>query len=423
MAETILFSQYIGNAGETDSMYISLSSDIDVSLSGITPIRIEMSEVFNSASPMMSFEFTDANGDLVNHIKIPPNAVFYFDIGYSPLNATRVELRCSKTVLLNQRPGSSEQIAFKMFFVLSNWHEFVSKKKNRAWKDTSHADIARDLLASFSSVEISQTSTKPEFFVQPYWSDFDALRYIRNKSFTSNGGHMEFGAKLNGTFLFKSTGDMIAEQKEQAVSGNIPVFRLEGQISDTEIRKQAYERNEAPTYFMHYTAEEEYLGAVGEGAGGVSAMFFDTVTDRYVKTDLTYSDTASPQMSDWASVMQADEGTSVRVYGGRYSDVIEESSNMLVDLVDSVNRFEITTERALGIHIGRMVEVIIPTPPNAGSIVPQNIFYSGFYLVCGVHHVVNFSRSTVTSTISLMREGRDGKQLEGYSRSIVGKFL
>lgn len=423
MAETVLFSQFIGNAGETDSVYISLSSDIDVSLSGITPIRIEMSEVFNSASPMMSFEFTDANGDLVNHTKIPPNAIFYFDIGYSPLNASRVELRCSKTVCLNQRPGSSEQIAFKMFFVLANWHEFVSKKKNRAWKDTTHSDIARDLTSSFPSSDISQTTTTPEFFVQPYWSDFDAIRYIRNKSFTSNGGHMEFGASLNGTFVFKSIGDMISEQKEKAMKRELPIFRLEGQIPDESVRKKEYEINEAPTYFMHYTAEQEYLGAVGAGAGGVSAMFFDTKTDQYVKTDITYGDTIAPQMSDWGSIPVADETTFVRVYGGRDSGVIEESTNMLVDLVDSVNRFEITTERALGIHIGRMVEVIIPTPPNAGSIVPQNIFYSGFYLVCGVHHVVNFSRSTVNSTISLMREGFDGKQLDGYSRSITGKFV
>lgn len=423
MTETVLFSQFIGNAGETDSLYISLSSDIDVSLNSITPIRIEMSEVFNSASPMMTFEFTDANGDLTNHTRIPQNAVFYFDIGYSPLNATRIELRCSKKVLLNQRPGSSEQIAFKMFFVLSNWHEFVSKKKNRAWKDTSHADIVRDLLASFPSAEISPTSTTPEFFVQPYWSDFDALRYIRNKSFTSNGGHMELGARLDGSFVFKSTGDMILEQKDAALKKEIPIFRLEGQIPDEVLRNEAYADNEAPTYFMHYTAEDEYLSAVGAGAGGVSAMFFDTKTDTYVKTDMTYADTTAPQMSDWSGVMTADEGTSIRVYGGRDADVVEESTNMLVDLVDSINKFEITTERALGIHIGRMVEVIIPTPPQIGSIVPQNIFYSGFYLVCGVHHVVNFSRSTVTSTISLMREGCDGKQLDGYSRSIAGKFV
>lgn len=423
MAETVLFSQFIGNAGETDSLYISLSSDLEVSLNGITPIRIEMSEVFNSASPMLSFEFTDANGDFVNHHKIPPNAIFYFDIGYTPLDSIRVNLRCSKRVMLNQRPGYSEQVAFKMFFVLSNWHEFVSKKKNKAWKDTLHSDIAKDLLSSFSSVDVSTTTTQPAFFVQPYWSDYDALRYIRNRSFTSNGGHMEFGARLDGSFMFKSTGDMISEQKDIAAKGEIPVFRLEGQIQDTDLRKQAYKANTAPTYFMHYTAEEEYLGAVGAGAGGVAAMFFDNESGEYIKTDMTYSDTIAPQLSDWGSIMEADETTAVRVFGGRDSDVIEESTNMLVDLVDSVNRFEITTERAIGIHIGRMVEIIIPTSPNSGSIVPQSIFYSGFYLVCGVHHVVNFSRSTVTTTISLMREGYDGKQLEGYSRSIAGKFI
>lgn len=424
MAETVLFSQFIGNVGETDCLYIRLSADTEVSLNSITPIRLEMGEMFTTSTPSISFEFTDGNGDLVNHNKPSMSSTYFLDIGNTPINATRIELRCTKVVLLNQRAGSSEQVAFKMFFVHKSWGELVNKRRNRAWLNAPHSQIVSEIVGSlFPLTDIPTTDSIPEFFVQPYWSDIQAIRYVRNKSISPDGGHMEFGVTLEGKFIFKSTGSMINSQKVKAKNKEIPVFRMEGQIGDEALRKENYDKNKAPTYFMNYTAEEEYTMSVSSGGGGVIAMYFDTSTGQYVTTPVKYSDAEAPQMSDWASVQAVDENSGMRIFGGRDSDVIAEANNLVVDTVDSINRFEIVTERAPLVHIGDMVEVIIPTPPSIGSIVPQNIFYSGFYLVCGVFHVVNFNKSTVTSTISLMREGFDGKQLAGYTRSKQGKFI
>lgn len=422
--ETVLFSQYIGNLGETDSVYIRLSSDSDISVNSISPIRMELTEMFNAGSPMIAFEFTDGNGDLVNHTKPSMTATYFLDIGSSPLDASRLKLRCSKIALVNQRAGASAQIAFKMFFVVSSWHEFSNKKKNRAWKDKLHSEIVSEIAKdSFTDTDITPTTSSTEFFVQPHWSDLQAIRYLRNKSLGDTPGHMEFGVTLAGKFIFKSTGDMITEKTIQAKKKEIPVFRMEGQISDEVLRKEAYDKNKAPTYFMNFSAEEEYSDAIGSGGGGASAMYFDANTGSFNTTSVTYSASKVPQMSDWAGVHQVDENTGVRVYGGRDVDVIAEATNIVVDIVDSINKFEIITEKALSTHIADLVEVIIPIPPSVGSILPQNMFYSGFYLVCAVSHTINFSKSTILSTISLMREGFDGKQLQGYVKSQAGKFV
>lgn len=423
MAETVLFSQYIGNRGETDCLFLRLSADAEVSMRSITPIRMELSEMLSTGTPAVSFEFTDGNGDLVNHNKPKMSTTFYLDIGNSPINAKRIELRCSKIMHLNQRAGSSEQIAFKMFFVHKTWADFISRRKSRAWGGKNYSEIVRDLTANFTLTEIEDVPETPEFFVQPHWSDIQTIRYIRNKSLSTEGGHMEFGVTLEGKFIFKSTGKMISDQKIRAKNKQIPVFRMEGQPLNGDTREQMFNDNGAPTYFMNYVAEEEYNLSVEGGGGGVRALYFDTATGVFNDTKITYSDLTAPQLSDWAGLQSSDQGMDYRMYGGRDADVLAEATNQVIDIVDSINSFEITTERAPEIHIGDMVELIIPVPPMLGSVIPQNLLYSGFYLVGGVTHVVNIAKSTVTSTIQLMREGFDGKQLEGYTKSASGKFI
>lgn len=420
----VIFSQFIGNLGSTDSLFVRLSATTDMTLNSITPIRLEMVEMFSSGTPVISFEFTDGNGDYVNHNKPRPDSVFYLDIGNNPLETTRLNLRITKTVMLNQKAGMASQIAFKMFFVHAGWGEFLNKRKNRAWKDALHSEIVTQLVSEAGfTPDVTETSTIAENFVQPYWNDFQCIKYLCGKSMSKNGGHMEFGATLDGRFIYKTTGDMIAEQRIKAKNKKIPVMRMEGQIADPNVRAEKYAENGAPTYFISFSAEEDYMNAVTTGGGGVRGMYFDTMSGAYVNSNVVYSDSDSPQLTDWGAVQLSDENTGVRLYGGRHGDVMVEASNRMVDLVDSINRFEISTERAIELHIGDMLELIIPTPPSINSIVPQNIFYSGFYLVCGISHTVNFNKSTISTRISLMREGFDGKQLGGYTKSRKGKFL
>ena len=424
MAEQTLFSKFVGNLGETDSLFVQLTTETQLSVANIVPLRLELTEMFSTASPIVVFEFTDGNGDLFNHIKPTPDIKFFLNIGSNFIDSKRIELRCVKTAFITQKQGSSDQMAYKMFFSFHGWSQITNIRHNRAWDNILFSDIVKQMAAEagYNTSSISPTETSGHF-IQPHWTNMQAIKFLRRRSSSPNGGHMEYGATLDGRFIFKSTGDMITEQTIKARNRELPLFKLEGQIGDPVLREDAYKNNKAPTNFYTISGEEEYMDAVVQGGGGCRAFYYDSSTDTFNDGSVLFSNLETPQMTDWGSIAKMDENTGYRMFGGRDSDVMAESKNKVIDLVDSVNRFMITVEKTFDIHIGDMVEVIIPTPPSVESIVPQNVFYSGFYLICGISTVVNFNKSTVSTNINLMREGFDGKELTSLHRSLEGKFL
>lgn len=426
MAETAIFTQFITSNALTESLFIKLSTDTDISLSAVRSIRMEIAERLSSASPIVTYEFTDANGDFVNHIKPNPATKYYLDIGRTLEDAIRIELRCSKILLVNKKAGSTEQVAFKMFFVHHGWSALMNQRKSRGWKEMKVSEIVEEIAkeCEYKEVEVGETITEVETFIQPYWTNLQTIQHLRMKAESENGGFTEFGCTIDGKFFFKSTGDLIEEQKAKAVSKEIPIFKLEGQILDPFEREKAYEENQGvPTYMAHITGAESYVEAVIGGGGGVVAMFYDSEADEFKKEPMKLSELEAPQLTDWSSLQEDDEVTELPILGGRDSDVTVYARNLVSDINNSVNTLEIVTEGAHQLHIGQMVEVIIPVPISIGSNVPQNIMYSGFYLVSAVRHVVNFQSSTITSNISLMRDGYDGKDLKGYVKTAKGKFI
>ena len=426
MAETAIFTQFITSNALTESLFIKLSTESDISISGIKSIRMEIAERLSSASPIVAYEFTDANGDFVNHIKPNPATKYYLDVGRTLDDAVRIELRCSKILLVNKKAGSTEQVAFKMFFVHHGWSELMNKRRSRGWKEKKISEIVEEIAneCEYKEVDVGETITEVETFIQPYWTNLQTIQHLQMKAESENGGFTEFGCTIDGRFFFKTTGDLIEDQKAKAKSREIPIFKLEGQILDPFEREKAYEENQsAPTYMAHITGAEAYLEAVVNGGGGVVAMFYDSQADEFKKEPMKLSELEAPQLSDWSALQTVDEVTELPIMGGRDSDVTVYARNLVSDINNSVNTLEIVTEGAHQVHIGQMVEVIIPVPISIGSTVPQNIMYSGFYLVSAVRHVVNFSNSTMTSNISLMRDGYDGKELEGYVKTAKGKFV
>lgn len=421
-----IFSQLIWVGSSTESIFVRLSCNQDIGLKSITAESMEIVESFSIASPAVSFEFTDGNGDFVNHIKPNPSTTFYLDIGRSIIDTTRISLKCVKLVMLNKKAGSAEQIAFKMFFAHESWDTMTSIRRNRGWANTKHTDIVREIVADagYDLTDIADGSSREEYTIQPYWDNIKMIRYLQMSNRSPNGGHTEFGMRLNGEFVFKTTGDMIVEQRTAALNRELPIIRLEGQIDDEATRKTAYDNNYGvPTYFAHFSASERYMDAVRNGGGGYKAMQYDSINDVLKVRDVKYSTSQTLQLSDWAAVQNVHETSNIMWYGGRDASVFDDALNDVVDIVDSMNTFEISMDGAVDLHIGRMIELIIPVPINIGSLIPSNLLYSGFYLVSGVQHKIRFSSGRVGTQVFLMREGFDTKNLDGYIKSLKGKFV
>lgn len=425
MKEHIIFSKFVGGLGEENSLFIQLSSESDVAISGIAPISLELAETFSSTSPVVVFEFIDGNGDFFNILKPTPDIKYFFMYGTSMLNSSRVELRCTKMVSVNTRAGSSNAIAYKMFFSIYGWNDLVNTSWNRSWPETTrHSDVVKQLVREAGlDVSMVKDTLTTGLVIQPHWNNVKLLRNIVRSCETANPGKIEYGCRLDGKFIFKSVGDIIEDNTSKVLSKKLPVISLDGQLADQYKQFDESKKNGAPTNFYYIESNEDYMeGILGGGGGGVS-YWYDSINDVFVKKEFDVSSSNNKQLTDWSAVCKVDERRSARIYGGRSSSVESELRNTVLDNSDAINKISIHTEKAFGVHIGDMIELIIPVPPDIGSNVPHNVFYSGFYIVCAVSMTVDFNKSAVSTVIKLMRDGYDGKEMKGMVRSKAGKFV
>ena len=126
MTESEIFSQYIGNESEQDSLFIKLSTDKDFGVSHIKPLKMNLSEKFGRGTPVVVFDFIDGRGDLANHALPTMDSIFYLDIGRSAYEIKRLKLRMTKISSLTSKMGS-QQITYRIFLVHSCWDKFVQK--------------------------------------------------------------------------------------------------------------------------------------------------------------------------------------------------------------------------------------------------------------------------------------------------------
>lgn len=426
--EVVIFERYIGQNEDHDGVFIRLSSESDTAMAEVLPKTIYIAEAFSYGSPIVTITFDDGAGVYNNLLKLNPDTIYWLTVSDGDIvkNSQRLPLKVSKLESKNMVAGKSELIAFKISFIHYGWDQFVNRRKNRGWSDTPYHEIVQEILgeSGYDTIDVTPSRGVPEFVIQPYWTNNVFLKWIQERAISEDyDDHFEFGCRIDNKFFFKSISDLIMESSERAKNEEIPVLKLQGYNPRPDERLKEKEENyKVATYFTDYTATEYYMDSVINGAGGINAMFYDFTTGSFVQSDVTPSNVGSVQLSDWGAIQKSNEGTGVRLFGGRDVDTIYEAMSKLSSVSLSTNQFSITTEGSLDIHIGDMLELIIPTPEN--MIPPFSVMYSGFYLVAGVTHIIALEPSDkIITRVDLARQGFDGKELIGYVKSREGKFI
>jgi len=428
--ENIIFEQYIGQQDDPSSLYIKLSSEEPTILAFVKPIGLYLGEAFSFASPMVSvtFDISDDYGTYASVSKLDPDTLYTLHIGNSKLESTVLPLKIAQVTNKNTNTGKTDQISFKVTFVHSGWNELINIRHNRAWVNKPYSDVVSDMITEcgYSGIQVSPSRNKHNV-IQPYWSNLMLLKWVQQRAIsTKYQDHYEFGCKINGEFFFKTVSDIIEENRTKAVNGQIPFLKLGGYDIDDLNRQQSNVSNyNSPTYFTDYEANEFYMDSVINGAGGVQAMYYDIMSGTFVKNTKALSNSNSLQLSDWGSIKSRNEVSNMKLHGGRNSETVNEAINKVSSVSLSTNQFSIITESALNIHIGDLVETALPNQSLVNlNLAPFAVMYSGFYVVAGVHHFIPLIKSSgVVTKIDLARHGFDGKDLTGYVKTRLGKFV
>lgn len=422
MKEYEIFSQYIGNDSELDSLFMKLSSNMDISVASIKPIAMSMTERLDMGSPSIVFDFVDGNGDLANHNLPQSGAIFYLDIGRTIITTKRLELRLSKMMSVNST-GGSERLTYRMFFVHVGWDKYIGETRNRAWGDINPSQAIEAIAneCGWGKTLIAQADANVHV-IQPNWTNTEMVKWISNNC-TTDGGRPRYAGRIDGTFLFKSIQSMIKEQSSLAMSGDIPVLRMEGQDTSGQREVENSKNKEIPRYFTNYTINESHAETRLAGGGGIKSYTYDSHTDTFMIDTWGIEDIEGQQMSDWTSSSTELVKSNTFMYNGRGHENKQQAMSKISGAVDDAVSLDISTEGSLDMRTGMMLEIIIPIPLSAGSTEPYNIMYSGFWMIAGVQHVVNFSKSTISTSTNLIRSGHDSKQLSGNTKTQSGKFV
>ncbi|MDA3807082.1 MAG: hypothetical protein PF440_04130 [Thiomicrorhabdus sp.] len=422
----VIFQKKLYTIDKTDDMYISLEADDTSPLIQVTPVSLVISEAFSFATPVITATFIDGLGIYFNLDKMNTDDVYWLNIGKDLKNSQRFPMKISKVSLKNTVGGTNSQLAFKVSFVHYGWSELLNKRHNRAWTNLRYSDVMQVIAdeCKYNKVTIEPSSKNKETLIQPYWSNLTMMKWIQERANPLNfNEHMEYWCTYKGEFIFKSISGIIAENRNDIVNKVIPVIRLEGQYSKEFEREEITDNNgKIPNYFSNFQASEYYLDSVISGAGGATSMYYDFSTGKYTNNNVKISDTYATQLSDWNSIKTSHEVTGMRMFGGRDTSNTDNAFAKLSSISLSTNQFEVTLENSFNLHVGDVIEVIIPTDKEVNKI-PVNVFYSGIYIVASVTHLIPIGDSIAITTANLARHGFDGKDMTGYTKTKTGKFI
>lgn len=422
MEEYEIFSQYIGNDSDLDSLFIKITSDQEISISSIKPISISMSEKLDRGTPSIIFDFVDGNGDLANHNLPQSGAIFFLYIGRSIIETKALKMRMTKMMSVNST-GGSERLTYRMCFVHHGWDKLIGQTLNRGWGDVNPSDVVKDIATEcgWEKTIISPADGQMSV-IQPNWTNVELIKWIADRCTTDNG-RPRYSGRIDGTFLFKSIQSMIKDQKDLAMSGKIPLLRMEGQDGEF-IREEGTKNNlDIPKYFTTYKINESHAQTRLKGGGGIKSHTYDSMTDTFMIDSWGVEDLDTTQMSDWTSNATDMTKSDIFLFNGRGSENKQEALSRISKSVDNSVELEITSEGSIDMRVGMMLEIIIPIPKNVGSNEPFNILYSGFWMISDVMHLVDLKKSTITTNTTLVRSGHDSKQLSGFGKTKGGKFV
>lgn len=422
--EFIIFQRAIVRDHKADSLFVKFACKSDNELQFVQATNVVFKESFQLMTPSMVVTFTDGSGDFINNNRLDTEAIFELHFGRDVYESYKSEYKIAHINAGSSMSGSTKATSFQVIFVNRYWEELAAQKRNRGWSNARYTDVINTIASEggFTNIEIEPSDAIIPSILQPNWSDSRMVQYVQeNARPQSRDGHYEFCGRLDNTFLFKSTSQLIKEGIDKYRRGDLPVLRLGGQPK-RDFRDEMYtENNNVPISFTDFSINENYMSSVKEGGSAIESSYYDWFNRQYVKKTHRYEDMNVTQLSEWSLLRQGVDFTSKRIDGGRDANIQVEADNRLMEVSHAVQEININIEGQYSLRAGDVVEVIIPNALG-DSTSPYNELYSGFYMISQVMHQLTLMNATAfVSQLVLVRHGVDGKEDKGYKRSNRGR--
>lgn len=427
MTDIVLFEQYIvGSKNEEENFYVRVTTDRENQnfISNLKILSVSVREQTGVGTPVCAFTVMDLNGDLINHKIVEGDFVFRLIMERDDKQSNIFTLKPTKISATTTQTSRPDQILYTMHLVSHNWERMMSKKRNRSWKDALYSEVVEDIAkdVGFKHVFVTPTKKRVPNIIQPYWTNFEMLRWIKQRVESANpadSGAFDFAATVNDGFYFASMGSLI-RQGLSGVQGPRPTNRTRTLVM-RDLRTEDYEKGYRKIEGFDIT--QDFFGSSFAGATGIKPAHYDYMNKKYVINDTVYfSDTDEPQLSDWALVSESQQDDTKILFTHRDTDSEIIAKNKVSDAVNYIQKVAVKVSGICDVNIGDIIEIQIPLSlENSRSIINEH--FSGSYLVTMKQSFIDINTPKANTMYKLTRQGVNGVDVKALTKSSRGKSV
>ena len=425
----VLFDQFVKTFGEENkrekNFYIRLgiedSSEVNMPLYVVEDVNIE--EKFGKGYVECDISLRDKAGAVLNSKPIQGNYNFFLWIGKSRENYREYTLKLNKVKFDNMSLGEMDDFRITLKLISSYWEDMISKRSVKAWRNSTCSDVVQNILDEVGIQDsfVEQTTKQKERLVFPYFTNHEILDYIKHDFKPETNDSFYICGPTHDGFIFSSF-DKLIDKPLEGIFEREPQdprrFRVSGDIiSEFENKK------DDALKVQDFRVIHPFVETMRSGASGIQSGFYSFIGDTYQTFSKTFADSDERQLSDWSFIPSDQVSADHFVFDERSQsnedDVVKELSRKNNNMQNVIIAITGTTD----IHIGELVDVLIPINPLYFEDLKYNEFYNGKYIVTGRKTVIDMQTSFARTVFSLSRQGINGIALDGLEDSSTGKVV
>jgi len=401
-----LFEHSTSTAAGQQKYYVRMESTFPSQIYMANMERVTVSEKFGVGSPVCSIKFNDTVGSLVNEAFISPEVTYNLFIGPDFSTAvTPFPFMLSGMSAQSTTSGDMSNVGTDVAFMGASWLPMLNTSHSRSFGSVLVSDVVNQIATEcgFTNINIEPTDTAINI-IQPYWSDYKMLQWlaVHARSASGNVGY-DFVVGADNSFTFGSYSFM---NKKPPVRNLFFLGR-----GSTSVQIYGLKIEHAFANAMHNT-----------GGTGLTSYYFDYASRSFKNSTADITGVDLSQLSDWASLPTSLVGHDNSLYGALDVDTGDiVAQGIIARANNNALKISFTMLGDIGLHTGDVVNILVNTNDQLNNQI--NELYSGYWLISGLTHVIDFEHTIFNTQVECIRAGVNGTNVTNMSKSSAGKNL
>lgn len=392
-------------------MYVRLDMEFS-SNEHIQGFKVDVLSVIESLSNTITYlnlKFIDEVGDFLSRVWIPPNAIFTLSYGKDEKTTKTSTFKMSALQYKQLNDSKMHPILVELTLVSDVWEELILNTHSRSWTNKKYstvvADIATEIGVTATDIQPTHSLTN---VLQPDWTNLHLLKWITKQAESdAHRGQYMCSIDRNGRFIFKTMDDFFSKKSVKSIYFN----NASQLVNDGTLEG-----------FNWFSTSQQYMPVITQGGAGMETFYFDFETKTFKTSKLSITDRPERQLSDW-QFLSSEHAHSVKRYdGGRNPQTDIVATNRMLSAANGVYTMDFYIEADYELNIGDIIEVLMPTQ-SVYRGVELNDQYAGHWMIHKLVNSFNVTTQTKFTHLFLVRNGINGSQYTGLTKSATGKKI